>query len=72
MISLEKLGIIIGIIITIIALITYTYFIFKFKFRNVFRFFLALDPKDVLYMLLYSIPALSLMYVCIWLIHLLY
>lgn len=72
MISLDKLIIIVGIIITIIALVTYTYFIFKFKFRNVFRFFLILDPKDVLYMLLYSIPALSLMYVCIWLIHLLY
>lgn len=72
MISLDKLIIIVGIIITIIALVTYTYFIFKFKFRNVFKFFLTLDPRDVLYMLLYSIPALSLMYVCIWLIHLLY
>lgn len=72
MISLDKLIIIIGIIITIIALVTYTYFTFKFKFRNVFRFFITLDPKDVLYMLLYSIPALSLMYVCIWLLHLLY
>ena len=72
MISLDKLIIIIGIIITIIALVTYTYFTFKFKFRNVFRFFITLDPKDVLYMLLYTIPALSLMYVCIWLIHLLY
>lgn len=70
--TLDKLIIIVGIIITIIALITYTYFIFKFKFRNVFKFFLTLDPKDVLYMLLYSIPALSLMYVCIWLIHSLY
>lgn len=72
MISLDKLIIIVGIIITIIALVTYTYFIFKFKFRNVFKFLLTLDPKDVLYMLLYSIPALSLMYVCIWLLHLLY
>ena len=72
MISLDKLIIIIGIIITIIALVTYTYFTFKFKFRNVFRVFITLDPKDVLYMLLYSIPALSLMYVCIWLLHLLY
>ena len=70
MISLDKLIIIVGIIITIIALVTYTYFIFKF--RNVFKFLLTLDPKDVLYMLLYSIPALSLMYVCIWLLHLLY
>lgn len=70
--TLEKLIIIIGIIIVIIALVTYTYFTFKFKFRNVFKFFLTLDPKDVLYMLLYSIPALSLMYICIWLIHLLY
>ena len=71
--TLDKIIIIIGIIITTIALIAYTYFIFKtnriFRF---FRFFLTLDPKDVLYMLLYSIPALSLMYVCIWLIHLLY
>lgn len=72
MISLDKLIIIVGIIITIIALVTYIYFIFKFKFRNVFKFLLTLDPKDVLYMLLYSIPTLSLMYVCIWLIHLLY
>lgn len=72
MISLDKLIIIVGIIITIIALVTYTYFIFKFKFRNVFKFFLTLDPKDVLYMLLYTIPALSIMYFCIWLIHLLY
>lgn len=72
MISLDKLIIIIGIIITIIALVTYTYFTFKFKFRNVFRFFITPDPKDVLYMLLYSIPVLSLMYVCIWLLHLLY
>lgn len=72
MISLDKLIIIIGIIITIIALVTYTYFTFKFKFRSVFRFFITLDPKDVLYMLLYTIPTLSLMYVDIWLIHLLY
>ena len=68
--TLDKIIIIIGIIITTIALIAYTYFIFKTN--RIFRFFLALDPKDVLYMLLYSIPALSLMYVCIWLIHLLY
>lgn len=70
--TLDKIIIIIGIITTTISLVAYAYFVFKFKFRNVFRFFLTLDPKDVLYMLLYSIPALSLMYVCIWLIHLLY
>lgn len=70
--TLEKLIIIIGIITTTISLVTYAYFVFKFKFRNVFRFFLTLNPKDVLYMLLYTIPTLSLMYVDIWLIHLLY
>ena len=70
--TLEKLIIIIGIITTTISLVAYAYFVFKFKFRNVFRFFLALNPKDVLYMLLYTIPTLSLMYIDIWLIHLLY
>lgn len=70
--TLEKLIIIIGIITTTISLVAYAYFVFKFKFRNVFRFFLTLNPKDVLYMLLYTIPTLSLMYVDIWLIHLLY
>ena len=71
--TLEQFSIIIGIIITTIALIAYTYFIFKTdRIFRVFRFFITLDPKDVLYMLLYSIPALSLMYVCIWLLHLLY
>lgn len=70
--TLDKIIIIIGIITTTISLVAYAYFVFKFKFRNVFRFFLTLNPKDVLYMLLYTIPTLSLMYVDIWLIHLLY
>ena len=70
--TLEKLIIIIGIITTTISLVAYAYFVFKFKFRNVFRFFLTLDPKDVLYMLLYVTPLLLLMYFAIWLIHLLY
>ena len=71
--TLQQFSIIIGIIITIIVIISYTYFIFKtnriFKF---FRFFITLNPKDVLYMLLYVTPLLLLMYFCIWLIHLLY
>lgn len=70
--TLQQFSIIIGIITTTISLVAYAYFVFKFKFRNVFRFFLTLNPKDVLYMLLYTIPTLSLMYVDIWLIHLLY
>ena len=69
--TLDKLIIIVGIIITTIAIISYTYFTLKFN-NKMFRFLFTLNPKDILHLLLSVTPLLLLMYFSIWLIHLLY